>query len=64
MNEFIVRNNTTFTLIIIAYAFSYIFHLYWIHWASGISEFYWHNQLMINNVDGYFFGSGAQKILF
>ena len=64
MSEFLVRNKTTIILIIIAYAFSYLVHLYWIHWASGIPEFYWHKQLMINNVDGYFFGSGAQKILF
>jgi dolichyl-diphosphooligosaccharide--protein glycosyltransferase/undecaprenyl-diphosphooligosaccharide--protein glycosyltransferase len=64
MNEFLVRNKTTIILIIIAYAFSYLFHLYWIHWASNIPEFYRHNQLMINNVDGYFYGSGAQKILF
>ena len=64
MSEFLAKNKTTIILMIIVYAFSYLFHLYWIHWASNIPEFYWHNQLMINNVDGYFFGSGAQKILF
>ncbi|BAF70358.1 STT3 domain-containing protein [Nitratiruptor sp. SB155-2] len=50
--------------IVTAYIFSYLFHLYWIGWASHNPEFFWNGQLMINNVDGYFFGSGAQKILY
>ncbi len=48
----------------VAYIFSYLLHLYWIGWASQNPEFFWNGQLMINNVDGYFFGSGAQKILY
>ncbi|GAB6045577.1 undecaprenyl-diphosphooligosaccharide--protein glycotransferase [Caminibacter profundus] len=57
------ENKLTFFLIVLAYAFSYLMHLYWISWASKYPEFLWHGQLMINNVDGYFYGSGAQKIL-
>ena len=57
------ENRLTLIYIAIAYMFVYLFHLYWIHWASNIKEFFWHGQLMINNVDGYFYGSGAQKIL-
>lgn len=52
-----------FGYILVAYVFVLVLHLYWVYWASGIKEFYWHGQLMINNVDGYFYGSGAQKIL-
>ena len=60
------KNQNTLTLfaIVVAYFFSYYLHLYWISWASHNPEFFWHGQLMINNVDGYFFGSGAQKILY
>ncbi len=53
-----------FLAITIAYFFSYWLHLHWIGWASKNPEFFWHGELMINNVDGYFFGSGAQKILY
>ena len=51
-------------LIILAYAFSYLIHLHWIHWASNYPQFFWNSQLMINNPDGYFFGSGAQKLVY
>ncbi|BCD62557.1 dolichyl-diphosphooligosaccharide---protein glycosyltransferase [Nitratiruptor sp. YY08-26] len=54
----------TVLAIVVAYLFSYLLHLYWIGWASHNPEFFWNGQLMINNVDGYFFGSGAQKILY
>ncbi|MEO1924294.1 MAG: STT3 domain-containing protein [Nautiliaceae bacterium] len=57
------ENKLTLIYIAIAYIFVFVFHLYWLSWAGKIPEFYWHGQLMINNVDGYFFGSGAQKIL-
>ncbi len=58
------QNALTLFVIIVAYFFSYYLHLYWISWASHNPEFFWHGQLMINNVDGYFYGSGAQKILY
>ena len=57
------ENKLTLIYIAIAYIFVFVFHLYWLSWAGKIPEFYWHGQLMINNVDGYFFGSGAQKIV-
>ena len=53
-----------FFAIVVAYLFSYYLHLHWISWASHNPQFFWNGQLMINNVDGYFFGSGAQKILY
>ncbi len=58
------QNALTLFIIIVAYFFSYYLHLHWISWASHNPEFFWHGELMINNVDGYFYGSGAQKILY
>jgi len=57
------ENKLTLIYIAIAYIFVFVFHLYWLSWAGKIPEFYWNGQLMINNVDGYFYGSGAQKIV-
>ena len=57
------ENRLVAILIFLAFGFSYLMHLYWISWASNYPEFFWNNELMINNVDGYFYGSGAQKIL-
>ena len=58
------ENKLILILIMLAYSFSYLMHIYWIHWASQYSEFFLHGQLMINNPDGYFYGSGAQKIIY
>lgn len=59
------ENRLVLGLIILAYAFSYFFHThFWIDWASKIPQFIFHNQVMINNPDGYFYGSGAQKIVY
>ena len=60
MNE----NKLAFAYTAVAYMFVFLFHLYWVYWASHIPMFYWNGQLMINNVDGYFYGSGAQKLLY
>lgn len=59
-----VDNKKLIVLIAIAYFFSLSVRYYWVHWASGIDDFIWHGQVMINNVDGYYFASGAQKALF
>ena len=58
------ENRLVLGLIFLAYIFSYLLHIYWIYWASHYPQFFWHNQLMINNPDGYFYGSGAQKIVY
>jgi len=57
------QNKLSIIYIITAYVFVCVFHLYWIHWAGNIPQFLWHGQLMINNPDGYYYGSGAQKIV-
>jgi len=59
-----MQNKKIWIYMVLAYVFVFLFHLYWITWAKNIPEFYWHGQLMINNVDGYYYGSGAQKILY
>ncbi|MEO1941408.1 MAG: STT3 domain-containing protein [Campylobacterales bacterium] len=53
-----------FLLIVVAYLFSYIFHIYLFSLIGGIKDFYWDGTLMINNPDGYYFGAGAQKLLY
>lgn len=50
-------------LMIIAYTFSVGIRFIWINWASGIPEFSWNNQLMINTNDGYYFAASAQNAL-
>lgn len=51
------------SLLILAYTFSVAIRFIWIDWASGIPEFYWNNQLMINTNDGYYFAASAQNAL-
>ena len=58
------ENKKLLGLILLAYIFVFAFHLYWVFWASKYPEFIWNGQVMINNVDGYFYGSGAQKIVY
>ncbi len=53
-----------FLLMAVAYLFSIAVRMIWIDWASGIPEFYWNGQIMINTNDGYYFASAAQKELF
>ncbi len=50
-------------LMVVAYAFSVGMRLIWIDWASGMPEFYWNNQLMINTNDGYYFATAAHNAL-
>ena len=50
--------------ILFAYIFSIAFHLFWLTFAYKNPEFLWHGQVMINNPDGYYFASDAQKILY
>jgi dolichyl-diphosphooligosaccharide--protein glycosyltransferase/undecaprenyl-diphosphooligosaccharide--protein glycosyltransferase len=48
----------------LAYLFSLAVRYIWVDWASGIPEFYWNGQLMINTNDGYYFASAAQRELY
>ncbi len=51
-------------LIFLAYIFSFAIRLIWIFQFGDYEPFYHNGQLMINTNDGYFFASGAQKVLF
>ena len=59
-----MKNKKLYFYIATAYIFSLGFHLFWFSWAYKFPQFFWHGQLMINNPDGYYFASYAQKILF
>ena len=50
--------------IAIAFIFSFLVHLVWVFMHSGDASYIWNGQLSINTNDGYYFGSGAQKILY
>ena len=50
--------------ILVAYIFSLGVRFIYIDWAKDIPQFYWNGQIMINNNDGYYFGSIAQHYLY
>ncbi|MCI6988923.1 MAG: general glycosylation pathway protein [Campylobacter sp.] len=45
---------------LVAYIFSVAVRYIWVSWASGIEEFFWNGELMINTNDGYAFAEGAR----
>ena len=58
-----ISKNQLILLISLAYIFSIFIRLIWVYQFNDTESFYWNNQLMINTNDGYFFASGAQKVL-
>jgi len=54
---------TLFILIAIAYLFSIAMRFIWVNEMSGMPQFHWNNEIMINNNDGYSFAEGARDIL-
>lgn len=55
--------STLLILIVVAYLFSISLRLIWVHEMSPFPQFYWNNELMISNNDGYCFAEGARDIL-
>jgi len=53
----------SFLLMLIAFVFSMAIRYIWIYDFSGVSEFNWHGQLMINTNDGYAYAEGARDML-
>jgi len=49
--------------IVVAFAFSVAVRLIWIYQFSGVENFIWNDQFMINTNDGYFWAEGARDIL-
>lgn len=50
-------------LMLIAYVFSFLIRMIWVWQMGDNPNFIWHNQLMINTNDGYYFASSAQRYL-
>ncbi len=51
-------------MILLAFAFSVAFRMWWVYWASGFPNyFFWDGELMINTNDGYAFAEGARDRL-
>ncbi len=61
------EEKTSFTLllflILIAYLFSVSLRFIWVGEIGTSPQFYWNEQLMINNNDGYYYAEGARDIL-
>jgi dolichyl-diphosphooligosaccharide--protein glycosyltransferase/undecaprenyl-diphosphooligosaccharide--protein glycosyltransferase len=49
--------------IVFAYLFSVSIRFIWVNEFSSVAQFHWHNELMINTNDGYWFAEGARDIL-
>ena len=58
------ENKQIIFYIVIAFLFSFLWHLAWVFMHMHDSSYLWNNQIIINTNDGYFFGSGAQKALY
>jgi len=50
-------------LVFVAYLFSFTVRLIWVWEFKDTSSFHWHDQLMINTNDGYFFASAVEYLL-
>ncbi len=49
--------------IAIAFVFSLLVHLVWVFMHNGDANYMWNGHLSLNTNDGYYFGSGVQKVL-
>ena len=59
----ITDNKKTMIYILIAFAFSIAVRLIWVYQFSGVEQFKFNNQFMINTNDGYYYAEGARDIL-
>ncbi|SFV55965.1 Oligosaccharyltransferase PglB [hydrothermal vent metagenome] len=50
-------------LVVVAYLFSFAVRLIWVFQFHDNPNFFWHDQLMINTNDGYFFASAVEYLL-
>jgi dolichyl-diphosphooligosaccharide--protein glycosyltransferase/undecaprenyl-diphosphooligosaccharide--protein glycosyltransferase len=53
----------TLLLIIVAYIFSLSMRYIWVADFQSVPQFHWHNELMLNTNDGYYFAEGARDII-
>ena len=59
----ISQNKKTISLILLAFAFSFLVRLIWVYQFSDMDGFKFHNEFMINTNDGYYWAEGARDIL-
>lgn len=71
MNPFKIEDETKYSslqfsliFITVAYIFSILVRMIWVWQFHDMSQFIWHDELMINTNDGYYFASAVQNILF
>ncbi len=61
------REKIDWKIVLVFIAIAYIFNIWvrfiYIDKVADVKSFRWHNQLMINNVDGYYYLEGARDIL-
>ena len=57
------QTRKTLLYIIVAFAFSVAMRLIWIYQFADFAPFHFHNQLMINTNDGYYWAEGARDLL-
>ncbi len=62
-NKEVKMSKKILILILIAYVFNLLVRFIYIGAIHDIDAFYFHNQLMINNPDGYYYLEGARDIL-
>jgi len=58
-----VNTKLFIALMLIAFSFSIAVRMIWVDQFSGVEEFKWNNELMINTNDGYFYAEGARDNL-
>ena len=65
MNRFLNEQSALQLLLfmLIAFCFSFGIRMIWVVQFGNYDSFQWNGQLMINTNDGYYFASGAQKVL-
>jgi len=59
----LTNNKITVLLIFLAFAFSFAVRLIWVQQFSGVEQFKFNNEFMINTNDGYYWAEGARDIL-
>ncbi|EDZ62411.1 oligosaccharyl transferase [Sulfurimonas gotlandica GD1] len=63
MNNISSETKITIAYILIAFAFSVAMRMIWVYQFSGVEQFMFNGQFMINTNDGYYWAEGARDIL-
>jgi len=63
LEENSINSKLFFVLMLIAFTFSIAVRMIWVEQFSGVEQFKWNNELMINTNDGYYYAEGAKDNL-